>query len=125
MTIKEYINLSKIDKSKTTINDDDTFIDMTTDINQANEHLLTYFKKIKEEGISQLMELMSKLESSYEESFNRNKDMLTFIQILIDNYDGSIEMKKNILNNDIKIYQCKYTDNFDEVIRYYNKYNII
>ena len=41
---------------------------------------------------------MSELESSYEESYNRNKDMLSFLEILIDNYDGSNEMKKNILD---------------------------
>ena len=51
--------------------------------------------------------------------------MLSFIQILINNYDGSKEMKKNILINDINIYQCKYSKNIDEVIKYYNEYTIL
>ena len=124
MTIKEFIKLSKRDKSHNTINDN-TWKDMTTDIKQGKDHLLTYFKEIKDEHISRLIDLMNLLESSYEKSYNRNKDILSFIQVLIDNYDGSDKMKKNILDNNIKIYQCKDKKNIDEVIKYYNKYNII
>ena len=43
---------------------------------------------------------MNELTSSYEESIN----MLTFIQLLIDNYDGTNEMKNNILDFRINIY---------------------
>ena len=94
MSIKQYIKDSKKEKYSTINNDN--FKDMTADIEQANEHLLTYFKEIKDEHISRLIAQMNQLESSYEESYNRNKNMLTFLEILIDNYDGSIEMKKNI-----------------------------
>ena len=52
-------------------------------------------------------------------------DMLSFIQLLIDNYDGSVEMKNSIMNNKLKIYQCKEIQNFDELIKYYNEYNIV
>ena len=95
ISIKECIKDCKRDKKENTIKDN-TFKEITTDIEQANEHLLTYFKEIKEEHISRLMELMSKLKTAYEESYKRNKDILTFLEILIDNYDGSNEMKKNI-----------------------------
>ena len=124
MSIKELIKDSKIDKSKTTIKDD-TFKDMTTDIKKGNEHLLTYFKELKDEHINRLISMKNQLESSYEKSYNRNKDILTFLEILIDNYDGSKEMKKNILKNDINIYHCKDRKNIDEVIKYYNEYTII
>ena len=107
MSINEFIKTCKKDNN-------DTFKNITTIIKEAKEYLLNYFKEIKEKHISRLMDLMSKLESSYEESYNRNLDILTFLQILIDNYDGSKEMKKNILDNDIKIYQCKDSDNSNE-----------
>ena len=124
MSIKELINNCKRNKSNNTINDD-TFENITSDIKKANEHLLTYFKEIKDDHISRLIDLLNQLESSYEKSYNRNKDILTFIQILIENYDGSIEMEKNILNNNINIYQCKDSKNIDEVIKYFNEYTII
>ena len=56
---------------------------------------------------------MSEIESAYKESYKRNKDMLTFYQALIDNYDGldesdesarSYKMLWTILENDINIY---------------------
>ena len=85
MKIKEYINHHKIDKSYTSIYND-TFKYVTTDIKKANEHLFTYFKRIKDENkerinkyINRLIELLSELESSYEESYNRNKNMVLVI----------------------------------------------
>ena len=103
ISIKEFIKICKKDKSNNIINNDN-FKDITTSIKQANEHLLTYFKTVKDDNMSRLIDLMNLLESSYEESYNRNKDILTFLQILIGNYDGSIEMEKNILINNINIY---------------------
>ena len=124
MRIIELINNCKRNKLQNTIIDD-TFRDITTDIKKANEHLLNYFKEIKDDHISRLIDLLNQLESSYEKSYNRNKNILVFLEILIDNYDGSIEMKKNILDNDINIYHCKDRKNIDEVIKYYNEYTII
>ena len=61
------------------------------------------FKEIKidlEKGYKFLnTKRVRELESSYEESYNRNINMLSYIQILINNYD--------------------------ELIKYYNKYNIV
>ena len=34
-------------------------------------------------------------------------------------------MKNSILDNEIKIYECKESSNIDEVIKYYKRYNII
>ena len=124
MSIKEFIKIYKRDKSHNIINND-TFKDITTRITEANEHLLNYCKVIKDEHMRRLIDLMNRVESTYEESYNRNKDMLTFLEILIDNYDGSIEMKNNILNYTLNIYHCKDRKNIDEVIKYYKEYNII
>ena len=124
MKIKEYIKDCKRNKSHITIKDY-TFKDITTDIKKGNEHLLTYFTTIKKENINRLIAQINELESSYEKSYNRNKDILTFLEILINNYDGSNEMRKNILDYDINIYQFKDRKNINEVIEYFNEYNII
>ena len=50
-----------------------------------------------------MIRTINTIESSYEESYNRNMSMLSFIKKLIDNYDGSVEMKNNILDNEINI----------------------
>ena len=68
---------------------------------------------------------INSIESSYEDSYNRNKNMLSFLQILIDNYDGSVEMKNSILAHKINISKCKENANVDDLIKYYNEYNII
>ena len=70
-----------------------------------------------------MIRTINTIESSYEESYNRN--MLSFIKKLIDNYDGSVEMKNNILDNEINIYSCEDRLNADELIKYYNLYNMI
>ena len=50
--------------------------------------------------------------------------MLSYMQILISNYDESVEIRNCILNNCIKIEQCKDNMNIYELCRYYNEYNI-
>ena len=106
-------------------NDNKPFSDIITDINKAYKHLLTYFKTVKDENINELFSLINKIESSYEKSYKRNKKMLSFLQILIDNYDGSIEMKNTIMSNKINIYQCGKILNLYDLIEYFNEYNII
>lgn len=91
----------------------------------GNEHLLNYFMTLKKNHISQLTSTIEEIESSYKESYRRNKNMLSFIQILIDNYDGSTEMKNYILDTQINIYECKDSSNSNEVIKYYKNYNIM
>ena len=51
--------------------------------------------------------------------------LLSFMEVLIDNYDDSIEMKNNIFNNLIMIYKCIGSKNSDEIIKFFNDYNII
>ena len=104
---------------------DNSFICIINDINQGYEHLLTYFNTVKSYNINLLLSLINSIESSYEESYNRNMNMLSFLQILIANYDGSVEMKNSIVNNRINISKCKENPKIDDVIKYYNEYNII
>ena len=125
MTINQYIKHSKEGTQSHNSINDDTFKNITNDLNKGNEHLLTYYMEIKNEHISRLNKLKKKLESSYKESNKRNKNILSFMQLLIDNYDGTNEMKNNIVEYCIKIYQCKDSKNIDEVIKYYKEYNII
>ena len=102
-----------------------TFSCIINDIKKGNDHLLTYFKTLKNHYINQLKNTINEVESSYEDSINRNKNLLSFLQILIDNYDGSIKMKNNILDNEINIYKCNDNANVDDVIKYYKEYTII
>ena len=124
MNIKEFIKKCSYNKPNNTANNN-TFSDIITDINKGYKHLSTYFKTLKNKHINHLLRSINQIESSYEESFNRNTNILSYIQILIDNYDGSIEMKNNIMNNKIKIYKCRIKEDFDIVLKYYNDYTII
>ena len=106
-------------------NSNELFKEIVDDVQKGNDHLATYFKTLKDDHINKLMSRTKEIESSYEESFTRNKNMLTFLEVLIDNYDGSNEMRCNILNNTVIIYECKEKRNIDEVIKYYKGYNIL
>ena len=123
MNVKHLISRLNHNKS-TTVTDDKSFNDIITDRNKGYEHLSTYFKSLKNVHISQLIKVINKVESSYEGSYKRNMNMLAFIKILIDNYDGSVEMKNNILENKINIYQCPENSNVNDLINYFGEYNI-
>ena len=125
MKIKQFIKDSKEDNKSHNKIVDDSFKNITNDLKKCSHHLLTYLNSIKQNHINHLIELINNLESSYEESYERNKNILTFIQILIDNYDGTNEMKNNILDYHIITYQCEQKMNINEVIKYYKEYNCI
>ena len=79
---------------------------MNSDFNTYNNELINeYLKQINE------------LESAYEESYERHINMLLYIQTLINKYEESVEMRHCILNNCIKIEQCKDNKHIDEVIK--------
>ena len=73
-------------------------------LNKGFEHLLTYFNTVKSDYINNLLNTINSIELSYKESYKRNMNMLSFIKMLIDNYDGSIKKKNSILNHWIIIY---------------------
>ena len=112
-------------KQNTNFNKSKTFSDIINDINKGYEHLATYFMTIKNEKINHLLSTINSIESSYEESYKRNMNMLSYLEILIDNYDGSIKTENNIMKNKINISKCKENPNIDDIIKYYNEYYIV
>ena len=93
--------------------------------NKGCQHLNTYFQSLKAEHINQLLTIINDIESSYEESYNRNTNVLSFIQILIDNYDQSNEMRNAILSSHITIKECDNRNSIKDVIKYYREYTFI
>ena len=111
---KSFIEYIQNLKEKSHNNNKDTFCNISADIKKGNEHLLIYCKRIKDAHISWLTDKINEWESSYEESYNRNKDILTFYQTLI-----------TILENDINIFLCKNRTKVNDVIKYFKENNII
>ena len=80
-------NIDDINEKLLSVNDIvDNLYQQINEINNGYEHLLTYFRTLKNEHISQLIQTINKIETSYEESYQRNNNMLSFIKILINNY---------------------------------------
>ena len=102
-----------------------SFKDISNNLKKANKLLTINFKNYKNELINEYIKQINRIESAYEESYKNNMNILIFIQTLIDNYDESVEMKNSILNNCIKIEQCKHNMKIYELINYYNEYNIV
>ena len=65
-------------------------------IEKGYKFLNSDFNTYKDELINNYLKQINELESAYEESYNRNMNMLSFIQILINNYDESIEMRQSM-----------------------------
>ena len=107
------------------VNSNPLFKDITIGLKKANTFLTIDFGTQKNELIKKYLKQINELESSYEESYQRNKTVLSFIQTLIDNYDGTEEIRNSILNNRFEIYQCWNNNSREEFIKYYNEYNII
>ena len=101
------------------------FKEIKLDLEKGKKFLNSDFNTYKDELINEYLKQINELESAYEESYNRNMNMLSFIQTLINNYDESREMKNSILSNNIIIEQCKDNKNINELIKYYNKYNSV
>ena len=127
MTIASFLVLNNtVTHNSNAQSEANTFKEIINDIKNCYNHLNNYFQSVKTELISQLASLINEIELSYNESYNRNKNVLTFIQLLIDNYDGSKEMKSNIQNyKSFNIYKCRNTKSINEVIKYYNEYSIL
>lgn len=73
-----------------------------------------YFSNIRNIHIETLLKQLNDIDSTYEDSYNRNINILYFLKVLIDNYDGSNIMKQNINNNsNITIYTCQNQTNIE------------
>ena len=99
-------------------NNNHIFKEIKIDLEKGYKFLNSDFNTYKNELINNYLKQINELESAYEESYNRNMNMLSFIQILINNYDESIEMKNSILSNNIKIAECLDNKHIDELIKY-------
>ena len=99
-------------------NNNHIFKEIKIDLEKGYKFLNSDFNTYKDELINEYLKQINELESAYEESYNRNMNMLSFIQILINNYDESIEMKNSILSNNIKIAECLDNKHIDELIKY-------
>ena len=106
-------------------NNNPLFKGIKLDLEKGKKFLNSDFITYKNKLINNYLKQINELESAYEESYNRNINMLSYIQILINNYDESVEMRNCILNNHFKIFQCKKNKNINELIKYYNGYNIV
>ena len=92
-------------------------------IEKGFQHLNSYFKTLKDNLIIGINKQIKELELSYEESYLRNSSILNLLKKLAEHYDGSYRLN-NFLNSSINIYNCEYSNNINEVIRYYKEYVI-
>ena len=79
-------------------NNNHIFKEIKIDLEKGYKFLNSDFNTYKDELINEYLKQINELKSAYEESYNRNMNMLSFIQILINNYDESVEMRNCILN---------------------------
>ena len=123
-SIEEFIHCSSSCKHYNNVHNS-IFNNIINELNKGYQHLNTYFQSLKAEHINQLLTIINDIESSYEESYNRNTNVLSFIKILIDNYDQSNEMRNAILSSHITIKECDNRNSIKDVIKYYREYTFI
>ena len=75
--VKEFLN-NNTNSQKNKI--PDIFADIVNNITEANEHLDNYFTSLKEKQISQLRHKIDIIQTSYEESDTKNKNILYFFE---------------------------------------------
>ena len=77
-------------------------------IKLAHNHLTNYFSKIKSERITSLLNQIQLIESEYQKSYTDNKNVISLLEVLINNYSNQYgRMFNNILSNsNLNIYEC-------------------
>ena len=91
-----FSSLMKINTIPTGDNNNPLFKGVTVKLEKGYKFLNTDFITYKNELINNYLKQINELESSYEESYKRNMNMLLYIQTLINNYDESIKKKISI-----------------------------
>ena len=119
VSLKEYISIFHNNRDNS-----NQFWKITNEINTGYEHLITYFKSLKQIHINTIFSKINELESSYEQSYEQCRNVLKLLQAIINNYDGSSTKKDNINEISININKCE-DKSVDEVIQFFNEYNII
>ena len=118
MTIKDY--LITANNKQIRISFPDT--EITNQISKGFTHLNEYFTQLKNHYINKLTNQINELESSYEISYNINKDILSLLQILIKNY----KCRNSIINSiqELNFYTCENSATIEDVINYLKTYDI-
>ena len=91
-----FSSLMKINTIPIGDNNNPLFKGVTVKLEKGYKFLNTDFITYKNELINNYLKQINELESSYEESYKRNMNMLSYIQTLINNYDESIKKKISI-----------------------------
>ena len=100
MPIKDYLSIiRKIPSNNNILWNNESIDYCKLSVNKAKTYLDTYFTLKKNNIINDLLLLISKIESAYENSYNRNNNVLSVLTILIDNYNNDDVMYSNIINN--------------------------
>ena len=82
-----FSSLMKINTIPIGDNNNPLFKDITIKLEKGYKFLNSDFNTYKDELINNYLKQINELESAYEESYNRNMNMLSYIQTLINNYD--------------------------------------
>ena len=98
-------------------------------IAQVKKYIEEELPKIKEKYITELEEEIQKIKEAYEKSISMNKDLLSFLNIITENYfERNYNMYKNVINNcnDIRIkkYPTEKND-YSQFINYMKTFSII
>ena len=127
LNVIEYLNIINNNKTTTPLDcNSPLYISTKQKINEGHKHLNNYFTSLKDSMLNQLQNKINAIKSAYEESFEINSNLLSLLTILIDNFDGSLVMEKNIIDNS-KIYptECDSTDDLNKVLIYYKTFSIL
>ena len=125
-----YKNIKQLSNYLSSFNSKNTstthpFTEILNDIAKGYQHLSTYFTSLKNKQTNKYIETINRVESSYQQSTQRNNNILSLMRILINNYDGSTEMKVDLTSNLINIFICKESNSADGVVNYFKNYSII
>lgn len=123
--ISSYITSINENLDSTTTLGNSDFPDIRQNISLGFDHINKYFSSLKLEIITLLMRQINTIEAAYENCYTKNNLILTLLQTLIKNYNGSLIIEDTINNSNISIYKCKDSKSLTEVIQYFNNYNII
>ena len=95
-------------------------------IKKCYEHFDNYFTKLKKDTIDKLNQQIKSVEISYDKSISINKTILSFIEIIVDNFKcDNYRMYTNFTNNvKLNIYPYIKDKGIQSVIDYFTNYNV-
>ena len=102
----------------------------------AHSHIDNYFTSLMNEHISMLSDTITSITKAYQNAVLKNNNILSFFEILINNYDivhPNFDIYQNVKRNlqDFNIYTIeeRYKSfepgEIPKVLKYYNEYNIL